>query len=148
MNTYVQTNSVNYRHFIKGHRAKHKSKSKPPKSLPLPSVFSLLLKNGPFIMLSFPSTHFSQTLRLHWFFFSHSDKSALASPELSELQSQSSPIPLIDSHFCVSLSDESFLLLIRPVWTTHSLLLFQALHIDFCFLQQFLLHSKFYERYF
>lgn len=69
MNTYEQTNSVNYRHFIKGHRAKHKSKTKPPKSLPLPSVFSLLLKNGSFIMLSFPTTHFSQTPRLHWFFF-------------------------------------------------------------------------------
>lgn len=149
MNTYEQTNSVNYRHFIKGHRAKHKSKTKPPKSLPLPSVFSLLLKNGSFIMLSFPTTHFSQTPRLHWFFFFfHSDKTALASPALGELQSQRSPRPLIDSHFCVSLSDESFLLLMPPVWTTYSLLLLQALHIDFCFLQQFLLHSKFYERYF
>lgn len=147
MNTYVQTNSVNYRHFIKGHRAKHKSKSKPPKSLPLPSVFSLLLKNGPFIMLSFPSTHFSQTLRLHWFFFPFW-QNCFSFTGASELQSQSSPTPLIDSHFCVWLSDESFLLLIPPVWTTHSLLLLQALHIDFCFLQQFLLHSKFYERYF
>lgn len=131
-NEYLQTNSVSYRHFIKSHKAKCKSKTKPPKSLPLSSVFSLLFKNA-HLSCFLSQALISPKLPDYTDFFFHADKTALASPELCELQIQSFPTPLTDSHFCVSLSDQAFLLLLPTVCITYSLVLLQALHIDFLF---------------
>lgn len=88
-------------------------KLNPQRACPFPQYFLYFLKMA-HLSCFLSQALISPKLPDYIDFFFHSDKTALVSLELPELQIQSSPAPLIDSHF--SLSDQAFLLLLPPVW--------------------------------